>query len=95
MPNTKDARIAELEDALRKLIRAGASLPLRAKQRERWHAAADEAETVLSTPQKRHVHARWRCGDLKSWKGWSRPKRENTRTAKGASLGASILRKRG
>jgi hypothetical protein len=35
MPNTKDARIAELEDALRKLIRAGDSLPLPAKSEGR------------------------------------------------------------
>jgi hypothetical protein len=47
MPNTKDARIAELEDALRKLIRAGDSLPLPAKQREstfteKLNAAIDE-----------------------------------------------------
>ena len=41
------SRIAELEAALRQLIRAGDGLKLPAAEQTRWHGAARDAEGVL------------------------------------------------
>ena len=40
-------RVVELEEGLRTLLRVGDSLVLQARQRDRWHSAAIEAERLL------------------------------------------------